>query len=62
MMGEDDDGNSLDRRIFLDDPAVLHPARGVPQTGFTSGSFPQISISRSITNTRRYRNTEKRTR
>jgi len=34
------------------DPAVLHPARGVPQTGFTSGSFPQISISRSITNTR----------
>jgi hypothetical protein len=34
------------------DPAVLHPARGVPQAGFTSGSFPQISISRSITNTR----------
>ena len=31
---------------------MLHPARGVPQAGFTSGSFPQISISRSITATR----------
>jgi len=34
------------------DPAAWHSARGVPQTGFASGSFPQISISRSITNTR----------